>query len=311
MTSGGLDSWAVPATSRPPWSVASGLLLSLRPHQWTKNLVVFAGLLFGRKLGDVSAALAAVSAFAIFCGLSGAAYLFNDVADRESDRRHPLKRRRPIAAGLVAVPTAIGAAVVLSIVSLGGAAMLGRPFASAALAYGLLAALYSTVLKHLVILDVLGIAIGFVLRAVAGALAVQVAISQWLFVCTILLALFISLAKRRHEIVLLADDASSHRPILGEYSAYLLDQLIAIAAGSSLIAYMLYAISPETAGKFGTARLDLTIPFPMYGIFRYLYLIHRQGGGGNPTDLLLGDFPMLACVVLWALSVVFIIYVQP
>lgn len=311
MARGGLSNLAIPASSAHPRSAVSSLVLSLRPSQWTKNLVVFAGLLFGRKLGDADAILDAVAAFAIFCGLSAAAYLLNDVADRDTDSRHPLKRSRPIASGLVSVPTAVGTGVALLLVSLGGAQTLGRPFSIVATAFVVLTALYSFVLKHVVILDVLAIAIGFVLRAAAGALAVEVAISQWAFVSTISLALFISLAKRRHEIVLLAGDAPSHRPILGEYSAQLLDQLIAISAGSSLIAYMLYATSPETVAKFGTSRLDVTIPFPIYGIFRYLYLVHRREGGGNPTDLLFRDVPMLACVVLWALAVVAIIYGRP
>ena len=154
----------------------------------------------------------------------------------------------------------------------------------------------------------LTIAIGFVLRAVGGAVAIDVEISHWLLVCTILLALFIALAKRRHELVLLADGATGHRPILGEYSAYLLDQMIAVVTASTLVAYIFYTISPETQEKFGTAWLELTIPFPLYGIFRYLYLVHRREGGGSPAELLLTDRPLLACVALWALSVAFIIY---
>jgi 4-hydroxybenzoate polyprenyltransferase len=159
-----------------------------------------------------------------------------------------------------------------------------------------------------VIIDVLAIAIGFVLRAVAGAVAVDVEISHWLLVCTILLALFMALAKRRHEILLLADGATSHRPILREYSPYLLDQMIAVVTASTLIAYIFYTISPETQQKFGTPWLGLTIPFPLYGIFRYLYLVHRREGGGSPADMLLTDRPLLACVALWALAVALIIY---
>ena len=174
--------------------------------------------------------------------------------------------------------------------------------------YLALQVLYSATLKHIVILDVLTIAIGFVLRAVAGAFAIDVEISQWLLVCTILLALFIALAKRRHELVLLADGATGHRPILGEYSAYLLDQMIAVVTASTLVAYIFYTISPETQEKFGTSLLELTIPFPIYGIFRYLYLVHRREGGGSPAELLLTDRPLLACVALWAASVAFIIY---
>jgi 4-hydroxybenzoate polyprenyltransferase len=170
--------------------------------------------------------------------------------------------------------------------------------------------LYSGPLKHIVIIDVLTIAIGFVLRAVAGAMAIEVEISHWLLVCTILLALFIALAKRRHELTLLAGQASSHRPILGEYSEELLDQMIAVVTASTLIAYVFYTISPETQQKFGTPWLGLTIPFPLYGIFRYLYLIHQRAGGGSPADLLLADRPLLACVALWALMVALIIY-QP
>jgi len=168
--------------------------------------------------------------------------------------------------------------------------------------------LYSLLLKHIVIIDVLVIAIGFVMRAVAGAVVLDVVISHWLFVCTILLALFIALAKRRHEIVLLADGATHHRPILGEYNAYLLDQMIAVVAASTLMAYVFYTISPETQEKFGTGLLGLTIPFPLYGIFRYLYLVHRRDGGGSPAELLVTDRPLLVCVALWALAVALIIY---
>jgi len=177
-----------------------------------------------------------------------------------------------------------------------------------AASYLTLLALYSGPLKHIVIIDVLTIAVGFVLRAVAGAVAVDVDISHWLLVCTILLALFISLAKRRHELVLLADGAASYRPILDEYTPYLLDQMIAVVTASTLIAYVFYTISPETEQKFNTHWLGLTVPFPLYGIFRYLYLVHQREGGGSPADLLLTDRPLLVCVTLWALSVVLIIY---
>ena len=181
-------------------------------------------------------------------------------------------------------------------------------FGLVAAAYLALMSLYSWPLKHIVIIDVLTIAIGFVLRAVGGAAALGVVFSHWLLVCTILGALFVALAKRRHELTLLADGAASHRPILGEYSAHLLDQMIAIVAASTLIAYTFYTISPETVDKFGTVWLELTIPFPLYGIFRYLYLVHRREGGGSPADLLLNDRPLLACVTLWVAAVVLIIY---
>jgi len=296
------------ATAAPARSLVLLLLFSLRPAQWSKNLVVFAGLLFGRRLFDSTAVLAAVGAFTVFCVLSGVVYLVNDVADRESDRRHPLKARRPIASGALPVSAAVAAAIVLGAAGLAGAAAIGRPFATVAVAYLVLQLAYSASLKHVVIIDVLTIAVGFVLRAAGGAVAVNVEISQWLLVCTILLALFIALAKRRHEIVLLADGAPTHRPILGEYSAYLLDQMIAVVTASTLIAYVFYTISPETVGKFQTRWLGLTIPFPLYGIFRYLYLVHQRDGGGSPADLLLADRPLLVCVALWALAVALIIY---
>ena len=298
----------VAGVSRRP--VAVSLLLSLRPGQWTKNLLVFAGLLFGRQLTDPVAVARASAAFAVFCVLSGVVYLVNDVSDRETDRQHPLKARRPLASGALPVPVAIGSAIVLAVLALISAFMLGWPFFIVAAIYLALQTLYSGPLKHIVIIDVLTIAIGFVLRAVAGAVVVNVDISHWLLVCTILLALFISLVKRRHELVLLASGATSHRPILGEYSPYLLDQMIAVVTASTLISYIFYTISPETEEKFGTHWLGLTIPFPLYGIFRYLYLVHQREGGGSPADLLITDRPLLVCVTLWALSVALLIY-QP
>ena len=289
-------------------TLALSLLISLRPGQWTKNLIVFAGLLFALKLFDPRAIVTAIEAFLIFCALSGIVYLLNDVMDRDSDRRHPTKCRRPIAAGDLPVPIALTVAAIVGVLAIAASFMLGWQFGAVAAAYLGLQALYSGPLKHIVIIDVLSISIGFVLRAVAGAVVLNVVISHWLLVCTILLALFIALAKRRHELVLLADDAISHRPILGEYSAYLLDQMIAVVTASTLIAYIFYTISPETEQKFGTTWLGLTIPFPLYGIFRYLYLVHRREGGGSPADLLLNDRPLLACVTLWVAAVVLIIY---
>jgi 4-hydroxybenzoate polyprenyltransferase len=308
------SSVAVPETSttgvsgRPVLTVALNLFRSLRPAQWTKNLLVFAGLLFGRRLLDPPAVGEAIAAFAVFCALSGVVYLVNDVVDREADRRHPLKQARPIASGALRVRLAIAGAAVLGAAALAAAFRLGTGLGTVAVAYLLLQAAYSLALKNIVILDVLAIALGFVLRAVAGAVAVRVEISHWLFLCTILLALFIALAKRRHEIVLLAGDAALHRPILGEYSAYLLDQMIAIVAACTLVSYVFYTISPETSEKFGSEWLGLTIPFPLYGILRYLYLVHQREGGGSPADLLLADRPLLTCVALWAAAVAILIY---
>jgi 4-hydroxybenzoate polyprenyltransferase len=232
----------------------------------------------------------------------------NDIADRDADQRHPLKSQRPIASGALSVPAAASVGVALGAAGLVVAYVVGPAFAGVAVAYLALQMLYSFLLKNIVIIDVLTIAIGFVLRAVGGAVAVNVEISHWLLVCTILLALFIALAKRRHEIVLLSAGAASHRAILGEYTPYLLDQMIGVVTASTLISYVFYTISPETQAKFGTTWLGLTIPFPLYGIFRYLYLVHQREGGGSPADLLLTDRPLLACVALWAFTVALIIY---
>jgi 4-hydroxybenzoate polyprenyltransferase len=284
------------------------LLMSLRPEQWTKNLFVFAGVLFGGHLLDVPAMLRAVAAFVVFCALSGIVYIFNDLADRAADQRHPLKRLRPIASGRLSSSTAAIAATILGAVSLVAALLLSPMFAVLSATYLVLLVLYSVVLKHLVIIDALTIAAGFVLRAAAGAVAVFVPISHWLLVCTTLLALFLVLSKRRHELTLLADGAMTHRPILEEYSPYLLDQMIAVVTASTLVAYSVYSTSAETAERLKTTRLGLTIPFVLYGIFRYLYLVHQKRAGGSPADLLLTDRPLLACVGLWALCVALILY---
>ena len=289
-------------------SLLSGLLASLRPSQWTKNLIIFAGVLFGQRLTDVSAVLAAAGAFVIFCLLSGVVYLINDVMDREADRRHPIKKARPIASGALPVPAALTAASLIAAVALVSALALRPEFGLVALLYVVLLGLYSWRLKHVVIIDVLTIAVGFVLRAVAGAVVIPVAVSVWLYLLTILLALFLALAKRRHELVLLADGATGHRRILQEYSPYLLDQMISVVTASTLVAYAIYTVSPETTAKFQTHWLGLTLPFPLYGIFRYLYLVHQKDGGGSPSDMLLTDRPLLICVALWAAVVALIIY---
>ena len=289
-------------------SLLSGLLASLRPSQWTKNLIIFAGVLFGQRLTDVSAVLAAAGAFVIFCLLSGVVYLINDVMDREADRRHPIKKARPIASGALPVRAALTAAGLIAAGALVSALALRPEFGLVALLYVVLLGLYSWRLKHVVIIDVLTIAVGFVLRAVAGAVVIPVAVSVWLYLLTILLALFLALAKRRHELVLLADGATGHRRILQEYSPYLLDQMISVVTASTLVAYAIYTVSPETTAKFQTHWLGLTLPFPLYGIFRYLYLVHQKDGGGSPSDMLLTDRPLLVCVALWAAVVALIIY---
>jgi 4-hydroxybenzoate polyprenyltransferase len=287
---------------------ARAILVSLRPHQWTKNLVVFAALGFSKHLFEPAPLARSTFAFALFCGLSGAVYLLNDLADLERDRRHPLKRLRPLASGVLLPRTAGIVAAVLALGCLGLAFILGRPFAATAFVYLGLNLLYSFRLKEVVIVDVLCVSLGFVLRAVAGGVALGVAVSDWLLICTLLLALFLTLSKRRHELTSLNQEASAHRKILAEYSPYLLDQMINVVTASLLAAYAFYTTTPETREKFQTDRLAWTIPFVLYGIFRYLYLVHQKEKGGSPSDVLLTDRPLLAAVALWALAVVIIIY---
>jgi len=284
------------------------VVTSLRPEQWPKNLLLFAGLIFGGRLLDIDAVLSAAAAFAIFCALSGAVYLFNDVWDQDADQRHPLKQERPIASGTLLPRTALWVAAVLGAAAVAAAVWISVPLGTVAAGYGLLQLLYSVALKNVVIIDVLTIAGGFVLRAIAGALVVSVPIGTWLLTCTTLLALFLALSKRRHELILLGEGAVDHRRILDEYSPYLLDQMISVVTASTLIAYATFAISADTAQRLGTQRLDVTIPFVLYGIFRYLYLVHQKRGGGSPAGMLATDRPLLACVVLWVGTVAVLMY---
>jgi 4-hydroxybenzoate polyprenyltransferase len=283
------------------------LLASLRPRQWVKNLFVFAGVIFSQQL-LTPRVWPALAAFAIFCGLSGAIYLFNDVADVDKDRLHESKRRRPIASGALPIGAAIGFGVLLLAGCLAAAFRLSPAFGLVALFYGVLLTAYSLWLKHLVILDVLTVAVGFVLRAVAGAVAVDVEISGWLLICTILIALFLALGKRRHEYRSLTGDAAAHRPILAEYSEAFLDQMISVVTASTVTTYALYTMSSETVAKFHTRLLPLTLPFVLYGIFRYLYLLYRRDLGGNPSDLLVTDRGLLLDALLWMVTTLAIIY---
>ena len=240
--------------------------------------------------------------------LSGAIYVFNDVADVEKDRLHPTKRHRPIARGSISLPAAVALGILLLVGSLLAAFRLSVPFGLVAAAYAGLLTAYSVWLKHVVILDVLTVAVGFVLRAVAGAAAISVEISGWLVICTILIALFLALGKRRHEYLTLKGNAAAHRPILAEYSEGFLDQMVAVVTASTVTAYALYTMSPETVAKFHTRLLPVTLPFVLYGIFRYLYLLYRREMGGNPSDLLLNDRALLVNTVLWMAAVLVIVY---
>jgi 4-hydroxybenzoate polyprenyltransferase len=284
------------------------ILATLRPQQWVKNFVVFAGLIFSQNLGDLDLVLQSVAGFALFCLLSSSMYVFNDITDVESDRRHPSKAARPIASGKIGISAAVWIFILLAATALGLSAWLSPIFALTALGYFVLNLLYSIYLKNVVIIDVMCIAGGFVIRAVAGAVLIGVEISAWLIVCTILLALFLSLGKRRHELLLLDNQATDHRKILSEYSPYFLDQMISVVTASTVVAYAFYTLSPEVETKLGTPHMDLTIPFVLYGVFRYLYLIHQKEGGGSPTRMLLTDKPILGNIILWLLAVVLIVY---
>jgi 4-hydroxybenzoate polyprenyltransferase len=283
------------------------LIRSMRPNQWVKNTVIFAGVIFARHFENTGDLLRVLGAFAIFCALASAVYLFNDIRDRDTDRVHPQKKDRPIAAGRVSVSMAGGTAVVLFAIGLLAAWQLGGQFFLAAAAYVVLSVAYSFALKHVAVLDVMIVASGFVIRAVAGAAAIPVAISPWLIVCTSLLALFLGFGKRRSEIEALGGDATSHRAALEGYTLPLLDQLIAVTTASTVVAYALYTLAPDTHEKFGTINLIWTLPFVMYGVFRYLYLIYGANKGGNPTRALLTDVPILINGALWLVSVIVII----
>jgi 4-hydroxybenzoate polyprenyltransferase len=280
----------------------------MRPRQWTKNLFVFPAIVFAQRLSDEGAVVWTLAAFIIFCFLSSSVYIVNDIADAEQDRRHPTKRNRPVASGRLPVAIALPFSMLLAAFSIALAFAINRQFVLYAAAYLGLNLLYSFSLKHIVILDVLMVAIFFVLRAVAGAAAINAYISHWLLICTFLLALFIALSKRRHELVLLENNAASHRASLTEYSPYLLDQMIAVVTASTVMGYTLYTVDQDTVMKFGTDHLVYTVPFVVFGIFRYLYLIHQKGEGGDPDRIVVSDRPFLINFLLWAAVVVFAVY---
>ena len=285
---------------------AALLLRAMRPKQWPKNAFVFAALVFDRKLLDLPLFGRTLIAFLLFCLVSGAVYLINDLVDVEKDRQHPHKRHRPLASGQLRPGVAIAAAVTIVIVGLPLGFVLGIPFGVVLSSYFLLQTLYSFALKHLVIIDALTVAAGFVLRAVGGAAVIGVMMSPWLYICTTLLALFISFGRRRHELMLLEAEAANHRAILDQYSPHLLDHLITIVAATTIIAYSLYTFSAPNLPA--NHAMMLTIPFVLYGIFRYMYLIHIHNEGGSPEEMIFKDLPMLIDLGLWSLAVIVILY---
>jgi len=280
----------------------------LRPAHWVKNVFVLAPLVFAQRLTDPQAVRNGVMAFAAFCLASSAVYVFNDIRDRAEDRLHPMKRLRPLAAGDVTVTSAAILGTILAIVSLALAASLGWPFFTVLAIYLALNQLYSAGLKHTVILDVMIVSLGFVLRVLAGGAAVHVQVSAWLLLCTFFIALFLAFSKRRHELILLAEDASGQRPVLSHYSPAFLDQMINVVTASTVVAYAMYAISPETVEKFQTQHLIYTIPMVLFGIFRYLYLIYQKPSNRNPTEAILRDAPFLINLFIWAMAAVWIVY---
>jgi len=280
----------------------------MRPYQWVKNIVIFAPIIFSRNIFHWNMLGKTLSAFFLFCVYSGCIYIINDFLDRESDRKHPLKCLRPIACGKLSKSFAFLGAALIAPCSLFFAWRLSSSFFIIALSYIILQVAYSYILKKVVILDVFSIAAGFVLRVFAGAEVIHVPISSWLLICTMFLSLFLALSKRRHEIIFLEEDAVNHRKILKEYSSYLLDQMIAVVTSATLISYALYTVAPETIEKFQTSKLIYTVPFVLYGILRYLYLIHQKNAGGRPEKVLITDISLLINILIYGIVVMSILY---
>lgn len=277
------------------------LLKLLRPHQWIKNGFVFLGLLFGHAWTDPAKVLLGLEAFAAFCLISSAVYVMNDLVDRKQDRAHPKKRHRPLASGKVSVGAALALMTICGAAGLALGFFGGGALPGVFIGYVLLNIGYSFGLKHVVILDVFLIAAGFMLRILAGTLGIGIAPSQWLLLTGLLLTLFLGFAKRRAELGALQEDSPSHRRVLEHYSAPLLDQMITVAAGGVLVAYSLYTLAPETVRLHGTDKLIYTVPFVLYGMFRYLFLLHRRGGGGDPALEVVRDPHLVAAGLGWLL----------
>ncbi len=280
-------------------NAAIALIRSMRPVQWLKNGFVLSPIIFSGRIAEPDAWVRSLLAVVAFCAASSATYLLNDVLDREADRAHPTKRTRPIAAGEVTAGAALAAAVVLAALAAALAVALGGWFAAVLAAYLGLTALYSVVLKEAVFVDVLVVAVGFVLRVVGGAVAIDVPVSRWLLLCAYLLALYLALGKRRAELALLGEEAGNHRVVLGHYTLPMVDQAISVVLGATVLAYALYTVAPDTVAKVGSEWLMATVPVVLYGLFRYLYLLHQHELGGSPTRVLITDRPLLVCVVVW------------
>jgi 4-hydroxybenzoate polyprenyltransferase len=284
------------------------ILEAMRPRQWSKNVFVLAGIVFAGRLFEARAELRVLACFALFCAASSAVYLVNDVADRAIDSHHPLKRLRPVASGRLAPATAIAAAMVLAAASLVAAALLnGATFAITA-GYIVSTVAYSFGLKRVFLLDVMIVAAGFVLRAVAGAACIDAEISPWLLVCSFLLALYLALGKRRAELVLLGQEAATHRLALDRYSLPLVESWLTALAGAAIVSYAIYTQSPRTVEHFGTTNLLYTIPFVIYALFRYQHHVLREDAGGDPGSLLVQDRGLWMALLGWAVTAAAVIY---
>ena len=284
------------------------IIRAMRPRQWPKNVFIFAALVFDEQLTQKEPLLRTIAGFVLLCLISSAVYLLNDIADVESDRQHPTKRNRPIAAGQLSIPLALVLAIAMAAFALAAGFALEPSFGWIITLYFVINLLYSLWLKHKPIIDVMIIAAGFVLRVAAGVVLIEVArFSPWLYVCTTLLALIIGFGKRRAEIILLADGANAHRKVLDGYTIGFLDQLIVVVSATTIMAYSLYTFSALNLPS--NHLMMLTIPFVIYGVFRYLYLIHVEDAGGAPEELILSDRPLLATLIFWGLLAVAILYI--
>jgi len=299
---------ATPAAAISRRTGTAALIEALRPRHWTKNVFVFAGLVFGGRLFDRASLLRELGAFAVFCAAASAVYLTNDAADREHDARHPEKSARPIASGRLPVPVALGVSAALTAAALAASAALSRGLLWIVLGYLLMSFAYSAGLKRVFLVDVLIVAFGFVLRAAAGAAALEVEISPWLLCCSFLLALFLALGKRRAELALLGEGAAGHRAALQQYTVAMVDRWLTALVGATIVSYALYTQSPRTVEHFGTTNLLFTLPFVVYALFRYQQLVTRDGSGGDPGLLLARHPGLLVALVGWAVTAAVVIY---
>ena len=292
-------------------SGSAALLRLARPHQWSKNLLLLAPLIFARRLFVLHDVVIATLGTVAFCALASFAYALNDILDREADRLNPEKRGRPVAAGEISVASAARFALALAAGGLALSLLLGAGFLAVALLYLALQFAYSLWAKKVVILDVIALSVGFVIRAYAGGVAIAVDVSPWLVFITFSLAMFLGLARRRHELAVLGGGAAAHRGALAHYNIRLIDQMLAIVAGTTLVGYMTYTASSEIELKFGPRYHHLavlTVPYVAFGILRYLYLVDQKNEGGDPARMLLDDRPLLICMMLWIVTEIIFIY---